>query len=483
MADMSSSTVALQDVASTPSEAHAEHFVHLVDLSHDRALIAWGAFYFTREARNRRWSVVDDTRLGEVAGRRNCIGAGADPFGSALVQVTDSAGEVVAQASTSERTWAWVEGLEPDTEYRYRILVNGVDWVTDKRFDWVPMPQGGYDLGASARRYELRFRTWPHPDAPTPPVRFVALGDFGVGIGTDSESSRRQQRVADVLDRLVRDHDVRFVVSLGDTIYQGGNSPRIHAGNGDADADWYPGFFQPYRDVITQVPVLPTIGNHDTDDDGSDDREQMEDNFHLKERFGSQTERASAGPGLFYRLNYGRDLELVCIDTSFETATAGVRRAFQDPRYRHWLEAAFAQQGPRWVVPFSHHPAFCAGPSHNNDEEMHQALIPLFDRANVQLVLAGHEHNFQINEVEGRTYIVSGAGGKVNEEDPTDFDAAGTTAWAAQSHLLVIEVDGPQMRVTPISGLLDSGEPHPMTALTPDHDVVEPPFTVTGREP
>ena len=47
-------------------------------------------------------------------------------------------------------------------------------------------------------------------------------------------------------------------------------------------------------------------------------------------------------------------------------------------------------------------------------------------------MLAGHEHNFQINEVDGRTYVVSGAGGKVREEVPDGFAEAGTTAWAAR---------------------------------------------------
>jgi tartrate-resistant acid phosphatase type 5 len=29
-------------------EIHREPFIHLADLAHDRALIAWGAFYFER---------------------------------------------------------------------------------------------------------------------------------------------------------------------------------------------------------------------------------------------------------------------------------------------------------------------------------------------------------------------------------------------------------------------------------------------------
>ena len=60
---------------------------------------------------------------------------------------------------------------------------------------------------------------------------------------------------------------------------------------------------------------------------------------------------------------------------------------------------------------------YCAGPEHHNDADM-QILLPLFDRAGVRLVFTGHEHNFQLNEMDGRTYIVSGAGAKVREERP-----------------------------------------------------------------
>src|SRR5687767_11100416 len=106
---------------------HVEPFVHLVDVTHQGALIAWGGFHFRRDEKNERWEIVDDSQLDEQFGRHTCIGHGAEPFGNAVVEVTDAGGEVVAHAETSDRTWAWVEGLEADTEYRYRVLVDGTD--------------------------------------------------------------------------------------------------------------------------------------------------------------------------------------------------------------------------------------------------------------------------------------------------------------------------------------------------------------------
>ena len=452
----------------------------LADLAHDRALVTWGAFYFVRADPDRRWTIVEDDDLFDLCGRRTCIGTEAEPFGDTTVEVTDSTGAVVGQASTSEHTWVWVEGLEPDTDYRYRVVVDGEPWAGGELWDTLPDPRGGYDLMPAEHGYDLRFRTWPDPDVPSPPVRFVALGDYGVGVRSDSESTRRQRRIADVLDRLVTDDGVRFVISLGDNIYEG-EVGEAGDNTGGEDDDWYSSYYAPYRYVLARAPFFPAIGNHDTSDtESSDDRAQLEDNFYLQQRFGKTADRSSVDPGLFYRLRYGRDVELVAIDTSMDGDNEDVHRHFQAPNHREWLEDVFSTGDVRWRIPFSHHPAYCAGPKHPNDEEICEDLTPLFAAGGVRLVLAGHEHNFQISEVDGRTYVVSGAGGQIREEIPEDFEKAGTTAWSGQSHLLLVEIDGQEARLTPISGLLPDGTPHLMTAISPRHEIVRPPFVVTG---
>ena len=464
------------------TDVHLEPFIHLVDVTHDRALVAWGAFFFVYDERAQRWQIVDDEQLGERVQRHTCIGSSAEPFGAATVQVLDADGDVVAEASTQDATWVWVEGLEPDTDYGYRVAVDGQTWAEGERWDWVSDARGGYDLAPSGRSYDLRFRTWPGPDAESPAVTFVALGDYGVGIRSDSESSRRQRRIAAALERAVEERDVRFLVSLGDNIYQG-EQGQVDDESGGEDDDWYSSFFQPYRYVLARVPVFPAIGNHDTTDtEGSDDRAQMEDNFHLGQRFSGSSDRASVGPGLFYRLRYGRGVELVCLDTSQDDSDDGVHRFFQAPDHAAWLDQVFSQADVRWRIPFSHHPAYCAGPEHHNDDEMIESLVPRFAQGGARLVLAGHEHNFQLSEVDGRTYVVSGAGGKLREDVPDGFDAAVTTAWGAQSHLLLVELDANEARLTPVSGLLPDGSLHVMTALSPTNEVLRPPFVVAATE-
>jgi hypothetical protein len=95
-------------------------------------------------------------------------------------------------------------------------------------------------------------------------------------------------------------------------------------------------------------------------------------------------------------------------------------------------------------------------------------------------VLAGHEHNFQLNEVDGRTYVVSGAGAKLRDDHPDGFDEAGTVAWNAQAHLLIVDIDGATARLTPVSDVLPGGRLHLMTALSPTNEILEPPFIVSS---
>ena len=448
-------------MSATPRDhVHFEPFVHLVDVTERSALVAWGGF-FLRAAED-GWVVVDDDDLPDGRTTGGTIGAESASYGPARVDVLDG-GRIVASASTDERNHVWVEGLEPDHQYRYRITVDGTEWASGERWDWRLGVDGGGGLDRSGRRYDLRLRTHPVGDVP---AAVLAVGDYGVGI-VNGDDGRRQLAVARTMERLAAARPVRALVSLGDNIYHGPEDQLSQTGA--EDDDWYFTFYEPYRYLIDHLPLYPAAGNHDgADEELNDDRAQLTDNFHLEARFGQAAGegRASCDPGLFYRVPIGGLLELVCIDTTRDQERG--RPYFDDERHRRWLDDTFGTTGGpsdvRWLLPFAHHPVWCAGPHHRGMSEQLDAMIPRYERAGVRLVLAGHEHNFQHGRHGALHHVVSGAGAKLDPRRPTRWAEAGIDAWAAEPHCVLIEADHDQLTVTPFAPSAGEGEPRPMDA-------------------
>ncbi len=460
-------------------EFHAEPYIYLPAVSHKSALIAWGAFYFRTNSKG-KWKIVDDDDLKYVhPPRKDSIGAQSAPYGPARVEVYDASGKVVSCATTEVANHCWVAGLQPDTEYTYKVLVKGQEWASGERWDWSARESALVQSGA---RYDNRFRTNPDAATPAPGLTFAVIGDFGVGVRKDTPT-RRQQQVANSLRRVVDAGGVRFVLTTGDNIYA---RVRVFGvavgGTGDEDDDWFFTYFQPYRYVINRIPVYPSIGNHDADEtEERDDRAQVEDNFYLHERIKSEEAagRASFGPGLFYRFRYGSDIEFVCIDTSKETFFRG-HRLFEFPKHWEFIEQSFPSEGPHptWRIPFAHHPVYSAGPQHHNTRGM-QKLLPLFERSNVRVMFSGHEHNFQHSRANGFDQLVTGAAGKVRQARPDRFADAHTVSWATDCHFLLAHIDGRTMRVRAIGAIDDpAATPLDIARFDPDGRPVEGPVTI-----
>lgn len=113
---------------------HFEPFLHLAGLTHEEALMAWGGFFFRRtEGEARDYGIVDDPAMEDALGeRRDSIGVRSQPFGEAEVTVSDAeTGDVVASATTAERNFVRIGGLQPDTAYTYQVLVDGEPFGQD----------------------------------------------------------------------------------------------------------------------------------------------------------------------------------------------------------------------------------------------------------------------------------------------------------------------------------------------------------------
>lgn len=461
----------------THPDLHFEPFLHLAGLTHDDALFSWGGFWFRPpEETGGYWSIVEDPTFDDIESidRRDTIGARSRSYGPARVEVhVADTGELAGVATVEDVNHAWVRGLEPRTRYEYRVLVDGEEWATGPTLA-CEVDEGGFRL-VEGRPYDTSFRTFPAADARVP-VCMAVLGDYGVGVLASEGRGAVQRRVSAAIERAIDHHGVELVVTTGDNVYLGDEDTA--AGTGRHDDDWYFSFYEPYRHVINRVPVYPGVGNHDTDDtEHSDDRDQLADNLFTEQRFseGAEVGRASVDPGLNYRFDVGADVELIAIDTTLASDQDDYDQFFQMPRHRSFLEEVFPADGhtegeafPRWRIPFSHHPVFCAGPHHPNTQPMVDELVPLFERADVRLVLAGHEHNFQLNEHHGITYVVTGAGGKVRQGEPDGFEAAHTQAWAAEGHFLLVAIDGDRCTLTPVTDIDADGELHHLVLHRPD---------------
>ncbi|MFN8003046.1 MAG: metallophosphoesterase [Acidobacteriota bacterium] len=467
---------------------HREEYLYLPALTHDAALLAWGAFFFKvkQDDGREKWELLDDDDLREKAGRKQSIGERAEPYAAqATVLVTEiGTGATHTHSVTVNRAnHALVRGLKPDTEYSYRVVVheaggNEHEWAAGQLYDW-DVQGDEPTMKKSTRSYQNRFRTFPAPHLPATSLRFAVLGDFGRGIRKRSSAPRCQREVAEALDQAFADQPFRFIVTTGDNIYAKTFLGIPTSSSGDEDDDWFFTYFQPYRYLLNRVPVFPVIGNHDDDENEHPvDRLQIYDNLYLRLQARDLQLDAVFDHGLLYRFRFGAEVEFVMLDTS---KGRGGKLHFEFPQNQSFIARAFSTaNAPRWRIPVSHHPAYCAGPRHGNTESLRAFLQQHGAAAGIRVSFSGHEHNFQFScDEAGVAHFLTGGGGKFRESEPDDFQKAKTQVWGGnnEGHFLLVDINGNEMSVTPF-GHLHGNELRPIAINHVTGNQRTPPFRV-----
>jgi hypothetical protein len=119
-----------------------------------------------------------------------------------------------------------------------------------------------------------------------------------------------------------------------------------------------------------------------------------------------------------------------------------------------------AHQSATWRFVNGHHPPMTAVTARQNDNPHMVALMPMFEKYNVQAAFFGHDHNYQHYLRNGIHYFVSGGGGAPLYD--VDKPPAGITQKVASiENFITIEVRGALARIkaTAIDGsVLDSAE-------------------------
>lgn len=349
---------------------------------------------------------------GTAAGRGNTIGRGSKSHGRASVRIGSKAEE-------TDRNWAMIDGLEPDTPYPYQVLVNG------------------QKIG------EGRVRTFPES---ADKLAFFVIGDYGNGSPAQYAVARAMSE--EVARRRNSDNPVRFVLTTGDNIYADASLGFVALGSGDQDRHWDRKFFEPYERLITEIPFYPTLGNHD----GNTSENHGDLSVYLDNFFFPQNK-----PARWYTFSVGGLADFFALDTTDNTERGLPRAAYTAKGEQFgWLQNALAGSRAPWKIPYFHHPPFNAGPAHPASLDTLRHFVEMFAQSGVKVVFSGHEHNFQFSAQDratgGTCYVISGAGGELRPGDVTrEMGKAHIAGWAAQNHFLAVEIRGDSLSITPVS--------------------------------
>jgi len=195
-------------------------------------------------------------------------------------------------------------------------------------------------------------------------VAFLAVGDYGVGGSPELAAGQRMKRFE-------TRHAASMLVTLGDNDYLG--SPARFRSN------WRRAFGWARAEGLRVGGVL---GNHD---------------YELGR--GGYELGTLGMPRRYYTRRLG-DVQLFFLDSNAVSA-----------RQTRWLEQVLSSSIATWKIALFHHPPYTCG-GHSGDADVVRSWVPLFEANGVQLVLSGHDHNYQrFAAKNGVAYVVDGGGG------------------------------------------------------------------------
>ncbi len=219
--------------------------------------------------------------------------------------------------------------------------------------------------------------TWPY-ELHDPPAEFhlAVVGDGGDGGARIDATGAAAARIA---EREPYDG----LLFLGDNVYPSGDPSKL------PDT-----VFEPFADVLAGgADLMAILGNHDV----------------MKGR-GDEQMAALGMPGRYWAQEYG-DVLIVGIDSN----------EIDDPEQLKFLEGALASTDATWRIVAVHHPPYSAG-YQGSSVDVRETLAPLLQRFGVQLVLSGHDHDYQRSvPIDGVTYVVSGGASGTRRTGEDEF--------------------------------------------------------------
>lgn len=239
--------------------------------------------------------------------------------------------------------------LTPDTKYVYRVGVEGA-WSESAAFTTA---------------------------AETENFSFLYMGDIQSGYTAWGS----------MLDSVYRTHsDIKFALLGGDLTDRG------------HDVNEWGEFLDAATTVFSQIPVMPTLGNHDG--------LMYSKFFALPENGPIGLERE------FYSFDYG-DAHFVILDSNNNT----------NREAKQWLQQDLETTDKKWKFVAFHHPAYPATYDYKRiDKSICENWIPILEQNGVDMVFVGHQHVYMRThpifqgEIQsdsyGIVYVMGNAGSK-----------------------------------------------------------------------
>ncbi|WP_405520329.1 purple acid phosphatase family protein [Streptomyces canus] len=250
------------------------------------------------------------------------------------------------------------------------------------------------------------------------PFTFTAFGDQGVSYHALAN------------DSLLLGQNPAFHLHAGDIAYadpagQGKTSDTVF------DSRTWDQFLAQTESVAKSVPWMVSFGNHDMEAwyspngyGGEEARFTLPDNGPDKAHL----------PGV-YSFVYGNTavISLDPNDVSFEIpANLGISGGTQTTWFEGQLKKYRAAKDIDFIIVFFHHCAYCTSTAHASEGGVRQEWVPLFEKYTVDLVINGHNHQYErtdvikgdkvakklpigetaYSETEGVVYVTAGAAGR-----------------------------------------------------------------------
>ncbi len=335
--------------------------------------------------------------------------AGTCPAGSGTVQYREpggstsvASGSVVGQTTyggTGTMHGAKIPLVGGATTLEYRIRC-GLDTL----FPWTPIRM-------------------PPPASGT--IRIASWADIGTPGYHDGAPYAGATSSPFLIQDQILDFDPHMLLIPGDLSYADRSAKDPVTGNDLYEpAEIWTAFNGMFAPTFSTVPTMPVAGNHEFENDATRYHQFSErwvlpdDELHYGFRAGpvsvismASSEACMAGTGP---------------DSRCPKSAQGPNAATKDRLLAELIRAY--NSGTSWTIVQLHHAVYSDGGSHDAQQLIQEEWVPLFQQYGVDLVLTGHEHNYQrshplVNgnarqtgtndyDDEGTLYMVLGGGGR-----------------------------------------------------------------------